>query len=204
VNFPGGPPASPLDRRRRAGRVDSRPVKPLAAALVFLVAGAAHTGAPGDARVAAVTVSPLHLLDPTLMLEVQSELYLGETFSAAVIAGVGRVTVEVRGAEDTTYNTVEIGGQLRGYVFGSTREGLFLGPELLYFNADGITAGASGVANGGQIGALCGYKWVWRSGFVLDVGAGVRYLFSAADTRQGDASFSAVRPLFNVGLGYAF
>ena len=77
----------------------------------------------------AISASPIHLALP--VAELQIEIYATERFSLAIIGGFGQVTVNDSFLGDQTFDVWEAGGQARGYLTGSTQQGLYLGAEVL-------------------------------------------------------------------------
>lgn len=182
-----------------------RPALMLAAALA-LGATAAHAAPRTDrGHSVAISASPLHLLLP--LFEVQAEIYAGEALSFAAIVGYGQVTVEVDGNDPLTLSVLEIGGQGRGYFYGSSEEGAFGGVELIYTSVDGSLDGVTGLASGVAVGPIIGYKWVWDN-FFIDLNGGASYVLAQAEASDGEESASAsesgVVANLNFNLGAAF
>ncbi len=82
------------------------------------------------------------------------------------------------------------------YFVDGTNTGLFAGEGKDKFTTFGF---------GGKLG----YQWVWKSGFTLDLNAGLSYMFfsykgdrSVSDARSAKAN--GILPALGVALGYSF
>lgn len=159
-------------------------------------------------RVVSLTMSPLHLILP--LLELTLELSVAEHLGVAVLGGIGRMTVEVDGA-DERFSAYELGGQLLVYPLDAF-DGLTLGAEVLWLRltTDEVQGRISGTGAGLAVGPLIGYKWIARGGFTLFVHGGAQYLAVRAqstDDLTGTQRRESERrwiPLLNFNLGWSF
>jgi hypothetical protein len=157
----------------------------------------------------ALSVSPLHLALP--IFEVTAELLLTRSTAVALIGGAGKVSVESTsngGTSKQSFTVLEAGGPGRYSFYGSSQEGAFAGAELLYVHFSGEADGVTGVGNGFSVGPLIGYKWVWDSGFFIDLNGGVSSVVARASAQDGEDSESGesseVLPNLNFNLGLSF
>lgn len=80
----------------------------------------------------------------------------------------------------------------------------------MYAHVSGETEGATGVGNGLGAGPIIGYKWVWDSGFFIDLNGGVLFLVAEAEAEATDGQTtssdeaSTVGPNLNFNLGLSF
>lgn len=163
-------------------------------------------GEPTLDNAVAVSVSPIHLVLP--VVELQVEIYATEKISVALIGGYGKVTVDQGFLGEQTFTVWEAGAQARVYPTGSVQDGIYLGAEVLKLGVSGDVDNVSGTGEGLEIGGIVGYKWVWQSGFLIDLNGGAGYLASKAEASDGLSSAeedaSDVVPILNFNLGYAF
>lgn len=157
----------------------------------------------------ALSVSPIHLLFP--VFEVTAELLVSPQFSVALVAGAGSISIETTSNGDTTtdkFTVYELGAQGRYYFYGTAQEGALAGVELMYAHVSGETDGASGVGKGLGVGPIVGYKWVWDSGFFIDLNGGVLFLVAEGEATDGEetssSEASSVGPNLNFNLGLSF
>lgn len=189
----------------------NRTLLALAPALALTALGPADAAPRNDrGHHVALSLSPLHLLLP--VFEVQGELLFADHFSASIILGYGSVDVEILGevdSEDTTFDVIEVGGQLRGYFWGGNEGGAYGGVEFIYLQIDGEVDGVVGLGSGSTVSPLLGYKWTWDN-FFIDLAAGVQFVVvagEAEDSQTGEQATeedSAVLPNLNFNLGWSF
>lgn len=165
--------------------------------------------APAPLRQLSVTVSPIHLAFP--VLEITGELAIQPKLSVAAIAGYG--SVKSSSALTSDYSVLELGAQVRYYLFGDFEHGLQLGAEVLYLHAS--TSGSSGTTTvkasgeGLAIGPFVGYKVVSSMGFTFDAQLGAQRVgigakASASNGQSASATDSDVQPLLNLNVGWTF
>lgn len=141
-------------------------------------------------RKVAITLSPLHLLNPEL--HVTGEVRLAPRLSTAASLGAGRITEERQ-----TYRIWEVGGQLRVYLLGAFSQGLMLGADLGYVDVNGQPEGAMEMLLGTRAGAFLGYKKTLKAGFTVEAQLGPVRVWGNAD----DAEWQTLSRL-NVGWSF--
>jgi hypothetical protein len=158
-----------------------------------------------------LTLSPLHLLNP--IVELQVEVMVTPHLGVAAIGGFGSIEANSNdpALDDERFSAYELGLQLVGYPLQDFSS-LQLGGELLWIhvsteNFDGreIRASAGGVA----IGPFIGYKLLTDVGFTLAVQGGFQYvaLRAEASNDAGDSAEDEQKTLIgllNVNLGWSF
>jgi hypothetical protein len=182
--------ARPVTRRcrpRAALRARGIAVLAFAALLAALPLRAQTT--PAEPRTA-LTVSPLHLLNP--QLQITGEVRLAPKWSVATTVGGGRVT-----EEEQTFRTWEIGAQVRSYIIGSFARGLMVGADVGYVDVDGQPEGAMEMLAGTRAGGFLGYKGIWNRGFTAEVQLGPVYV-------RGDAGDAEWQTLHRLTLGWSW
>jgi hypothetical protein len=166
-----------------------------------------------DSQRVSLTLSPLHLVLP--IVEITGEYRVARGFGAALIAGVGQVSVDVpettsTAAHETEVGAYELGAQGAWYPLRPF-ESLQLGLEIAYVYVDArdITADISGSGEGLAVGPFVGYKLMLDVGFTGFVQIGGEYVTarsSAHDSggQSAEASDSKWIPLLNLNLGWSF
>jgi hypothetical protein len=177
--------------------------------LLFGYATAASAAPEKHENSVALSVSPLHLAFP--VFEVTAELLVSPQFSVALVAGAGTISVETTESGETSsdkFTVYEVGAQGRYYFYGTAQEGALAGLELMYAHVSGETERATGVGNGLGVGPIIGYKWVWDSGFFIDLNGGVLFLAVQAEATDGQTTSSdeasSLQPNLNFNLGLSF
>ena len=158
----------------------------------------------GRGHTVAVSISPLHLIFP--MVELQAEYLAHPKFSASLIGGYGSLEGET-GGETFKFTLLDVGTQLRGYFYGTSEGGAYVGLEVLYMSVDVGTADVSGVASGISVGGFAGYKWTWEN-FFIDLNGGLQSIGVTAGATDGAETAKAEKretgALLNFGLGASF
>jgi hypothetical protein len=124
-----------------------------------------------------ITISPFHLLSPSLQL--MGERRLGNKAGAAAIVGAGWLT-----EEDIKAGSWEVGGQFRYYPVGSFTHGMVLGAELSYLHAFGDHEFGQDYCVGTRIGAFLGYKIAMKNGLTFDLQLGPEYVIDDSGNTQ--------------------
>lgn len=109
---------------------------------------------------------------PADIVEVQSEIRLGDNMSCGLVLGVGNVA----GAKaDTSHFLMLAGAQFNYYLLGDFQEGLQIGAQATFTNTD-ANAKNSFLYEHGRVLSLvpyAGYKFIMASGLTMNLQAGV-------------------------------
>jgi len=174
--------------------------------------GASDAG-EDDGKRLSLTFSPLHLIMP--MFEVMGEYRVAPGFGAALIAGAGKVGVEIpetltTAARKKYVGAYEVGAQAAWYPL-QPFDSLELGAELLYvyLDASDLSLDVSATANGLAIGPFVGYKFILDVGFTGLIQLGGQYVTARAsgESSEGDtaeASKDGWIVLLNLNVGWSF
>jgi len=148
-----------------------------------------HAGEDASQYKMSITISPLHLLNPELLLT--GEFRLAPKMSAATILGAGMVT-----DEGQSYSIWEAGGQFRYYLLGSFTHGMMLGVDVGYIDVNGQMENPMAYYIGARAGAFLGYKIVAKIGFTVEIQFGPVYVRENADN-------SELQTLINFKVGWS-
>jgi hypothetical protein len=180
----------------------------VAAALLAVAAAPGAAEASEDVQHGfSLTISPIHLVLP--VVELTGELRVADKLGLGLVAGLGRIqstTVSGSGLADAAYTAVELGAQVRYYLFGSFEHGLQLGAEALYVYLDrDSTISAAATGEGLAVGPFLGYKIASNLGFTFEAQAGAQAMVAKAKSGSTLTSSSkGVIPLLNLNVGWSF
>lgn len=146
--------------------------------------------APASPPTVSVTISPIHLFSPRLQLS--GEWRWTPKVSFAATAGAGRVT-----EEGERYRIWEVGGQGRYFALGDFSNGLMLGVDAGYVDADGEPPSAMELLVGTRAGGFVGYKRIFGGGFTAEAQLGPVYVWGPGDTEEAQT-------LANLRVGWSF
>jgi len=163
-----GPPQARIRNRIPGLRLPGACVTALAFTIL------SHAAEDSVQNRSAITISPLHLLNPVLHLT--DELRLARKIGVAVMVGAGAVSEEGR-----YYGTWEIGGQFRWYPLVSFTHGMMLGTDTGYIDVLGDLEDPMAYCVGMRAGVLVGYKLALRAGFTMEVQIGPQYVWEDVD-----------------------
>jgi hypothetical protein len=164
-------------------------------ALALAPAGASAeeaADAPAAATTWSVTTNLGFLILP--VFNGAAEYRLGDSSSASVHAGIGRVTIDLPFGDDSTNTVFHVGGAYHHYLLGGFRHGLALGGDVRYVNAG--SGKLLNVENAVAIGPFVGYKKIFDLGFTIDLRLGAQIAFGEAD--------ALISPLLHAGVGWSF
>jgi hypothetical protein len=157
--------------------------------IVLFPAGVFAAGPASQPRTS-ITISPFHLLSPSL--QVMGEKRLGNKTGAAAIIGAGWLT-----DEDIKAGSWEVGGQFRYYAVGSFAHGMVLGAEFSYLHASGDHEFGGDYCVGTRIGTFLGYKIALKNGLTFDLQLGPEYVIDNSGNTQ-------VQTLRGFRIGWSF
>jgi len=183
------------------------------ALITSLATGAYAENTKKTHRRGAVSLSPIHLA--ISVVEIQAEVYLTPSLSAAVIFGTGDIPPALPKkflpelSEDI--GVTEYRAQIRYFYYGSSESGAYLGAQAMHLALETQSQNIDVDGSGPGFGVLAGYKWDW-SGFVLDlnVGTATMDLEGEAEGEVGNMEVDAegaksfTMPTVNANLGWAF
>lgn len=163
-------------------------------ALCLVLAGRETAAGPLDDRVVSLTLSPFHA--PLPALELTAEVRIGNSFSGALIAGIGNF-LDARGH---AHSGREIGAQGIYYLEPTFRE-LHVGIEATYVKSSDTMSLTTFTGTALAVGAFVGWKYVHRWGVTLLAQGGLAMGFVEEYSRETD---TRVLPIINLNAGWSF
>lgn len=152
-----------------------------------------------------VTVDPMRLFLPRLLVQLRFEKALSARFSLALAGAYG--TLETQGSNGPgRASATMLGAEIRAYVLGRVDEvGLFVSAEINHRNAALFAEDHIVTRNfvlGLTAGPVVGVKLVTIGGFTLESRLGASYVID--DQRWAGAPRPRIVPNFGVGVGFSF
>lgn len=166
----------------------------LAALCVMLLSSAAYASST-------VTVNPIGILFGIMSAEYETAL------SPSTTIGIEGLYWKPSLGSDFELSALGLGGGMRKYLRGRAHEGFYLGGYLSYASLTGTYKDDSASVQVIGVSGRAGFKSVYNSGFVLDLGVGIgtpiSTSISSGDFSESDVS-GALGTSFSIGLGYAW
>lgn len=144
-----------------------------------------------------VTVNPLGLLIGVLGVEYEKAVSAKNSF--AIRADF--FSRDISGWDTTAFGA---GASYRFFPKKNAPAGFYYGPaaEFIYVKSEVFSTSDSGIFI--LIGGEAGFKWIFKGGFVVDVGAVAYFGIGKVEVLGSELDYGGFIPGLRLGLGYAF